>query len=48
MALGGHDIPEFKIRESWSARRENLIQLLPHLFELIVFDNTANGAPEDG
>ncbi len=42
---GGHDIPEAKIRERWTASRANLIRLLPHLARLQVFDNSAEAAP---
>lgn len=42
---GGHDIPEAKIRERWTASRANLIRLLPHLARLQVFDNSAEVAP---
>jgi len=38
---GGHDIPEGKIRERWTASRLNLIKLMPHLASLQVFDNSA-------
>lgn len=41
VAAGGHDIPEEKIRERWNASRLNIINLLPHLTELRVFDNSA-------
>jgi predicted ABC-type ATPase len=40
-ALGGHDIPEAKIRERWVSSRRNLIALLPHLSHLQVHDNSA-------
>lgn len=42
---GGHDIPEAKIRERWEASRRNIIDLLPHLTELRVFDNSAERDP---
>ena len=42
---GGHHIPEAKIRERWIASRANLIQLLPKLTRLQVFDNSAEAAP---
>ena len=50
VASGGHDIPEAKIRERWENSRLNLVRLLPHLTELIVWDNSAEadiatGAP---
>jgi predicted ABC-type ATPase len=41
VAHGGHDIPEVKIRERWTASRLNLIKLMPHLASLQVFDNSA-------
>jgi predicted ABC-type ATPase len=47
VAHGGHDIPEGKIRERWVASRANLIQLLPKLAQLQVFDNSAE-APIGG
>lgn len=49
---GGHDIPEAKIRERYDGSRRNLIQLLPRLTDLRVFDNsveasiTENGRPQ--
>lgn len=45
VARGGHDIPEAKIRERWIASRANLIQLLPKLTRLQVFDNSAEAPP---
>lgn len=44
VAQGGHDIPEAKIRERWMSSRANLVQLLPHLARLQVFDNSASVA----
>jgi predicted ABC-type ATPase len=41
VARGGHDIPVDKIRERWVSARSNLIQLLPRLADLQVFDNSA-------
>lgn len=38
--LGGHDIPEDKIRERYTQSRLSLIQLLPNLTELLVYDNS--------
>lgn len=40
VARGGHDIPEQKIRERWETSRKNLIRLLPHIAELVVYDNS--------
>jgi predicted ABC-type ATPase len=50
VAVGGHDIPAAKIRERWETSRLNLIRLLPHLAELMVWDNSleadfSTGAP---
>jgi predicted ABC-type ATPase len=45
---GGHDIPEVKIRERYTQSRANLIELLPSLTELKVFDNTEEGDPQKG
>ena len=44
VAVGGHDIPEAKIRERWQASIANLIALLPHLAEARLFDNSASVA----
>ena len=41
VATGGHDIPQKKIRERWQNSRVNLIRLLPHLAELVLWDNSA-------
>lgn len=46
--LGGHDIPEQKIRERYVQSRLNLIQLLPRLTELRVYDNSQNAVPGSG
>ncbi|HTJ79726.1 MAG TPA: AAA family ATPase [Rariglobus sp.] len=50
VANGGHNIPEAKIHERWDHSRLNLVRLLPHLAELMVWDNSAEadfveGAP---
>ena len=45
VAAGGHDIPEAKIRERWTASIANLIALLPDLAEVRLFDNSATVAP---
>jgi predicted ABC-type ATPase len=45
VAAGGHDIPQAKIHERWTASRLNLVRLLPHLARLQVFDNSAQAAP---
>jgi len=47
VAKGGHDIPETKIRERWVNAPLNLIDLMPHLSELRMFDNSADAAPGD-
>lgn len=45
---GGHDIPESSIRRRWRHSRQNLIQLLPVLTELRVYDNSADADPATG
>lgn len=40
VAAGGHAIPEPKIRERWVKAPLHLIELMPHLNELRVFDNS--------
>jgi predicted ABC-type ATPase len=45
---GGHDIPEARIRERYDSSRLNLIQLLPRLTELRVYDNSEEGDPAAG
>lgn len=42
---GGHPIPEETIRQRYERSRLNLIQLLPHLTELLVFDNSDQAEP---
>ncbi|KAF1016936.1 MAG: hypothetical protein GAK31_00195 [Stenotrophomonas maltophilia] len=39
-AAGGHGIPHDKIRARFDSARENLLELLPHLDELQVYDNS--------
>lgn len=45
VSRGGHDIPEKKIRERYDSSRTNLIELLPFLTELRLFDNSVDGDP---
>lgn len=45
---GGHDIPEADIRRRFDQSRLQLIQLLPHLSELRVYDNTIEADPHAG
>ncbi|MFT3778909.1 MAG: AAA family ATPase [Ottowia sp.] len=45
VARGGHDIPEAKIRERWTAAVANLIALLPNLAQAQLYDNSAAVAP---
>lgn len=45
VAMGGHDIPEAKIRERYPAALENLIALMPYLEHLQVYDNSTEAAP---
>jgi predicted ABC-type ATPase len=48
VAAGGHDIPEEKIRQRCVSSLQNLVELLPHLASLAVFDNSAEGDPKAG
>lgn len=48
VAKGGHDIPEARIRERYDGSRLNLIQLLPRLTELRVYDNSEEADPDAG
>src|SRR5260370_1188723 len=48
VARGGHDIPETKIRERFDRSRLNLIQLMPKLTELRVYDNSREADPQFG
>lgn len=45
---GGHDIPEARIRERYVRSRLNLIQLLPQLTEVRVYDNSVEADPLAG
>ena len=45
---GGHDIPEADIRRRYRHSLLNLVQLLPALTELRVYDNSANADPATG
>jgi predicted ABC-type ATPase len=45
VAAGGHDIPEAKIRERYESSRLNLVDLMPKLTELRVYDNSEEGDP---
>lgn len=48
VAAGGHDIPEAKIRERYEKSVLNLVDLMPKLTELRVFDNSEEGDPRRG
>jgi predicted ABC-type ATPase len=45
---GGHDIPEAKIRQRYTRSIWNLIQLLPKLTEVFVYDNSKEADPYTG
>jgi predicted ABC-type ATPase len=45
---GGHPIPEETIRQRYERSRLNLIQLLPSLAALRVYDNSDHAEPETG
>lgn len=42
VAVGGHSIPEERIRERWNASRLNLIELISHVHVVYVYDNSAS------
>lgn len=44
VAVGGHDIPEQKIRERHPRALGNLLALMPYLARLQVYDNSADAA----
>ena len=48
VARGGHDIPEEKVRERYGHSVLNLIRLMPHLTELLVYDNSEEADPSMG
>ena len=48
VARGGHDIPEQAIRRRFEHSRLNLIQLMPALTALRVYDNSAPADPATG
>lgn len=45
---GGHDIPEADVRRRFDKSRLQLIELLPYLTELRVYDNSAEASPQQG
>lgn len=45
---GGHSIPDETVRKRYDLSRYNLIQLLPKLTELRVFDNSEEADPHAG
>jgi predicted ABC-type ATPase len=48
VARGGHDIPAARIRDRYDRSRLNLIQLVPKLTELRVYDNSEDADPHTG
>jgi len=48
VSRGGHDIPERRIRERYVKSKRNLIDLLPSLTALRVFDNSTEADPALG
>lgn len=48
VALGGHDIPEAKIRQRYARSLLNLIRLLPVAAEIRVYDNSYEADPHSG
>ena len=47
VSRGGHDIPEREIRRRYDASRHNLIELLPRLASLRVYDNSNDADPAE-
>jgi predicted ABC-type ATPase len=45
---GGHAVPEDTIRKRYDRSRWNLIELLPRLTELFLYDNTEHADPAEG
>jgi predicted ABC-type ATPase len=48
VASGGHGVPEVKIRERYDSSRLHLVDLMPKLTELRVYDNSEEGDPRSG
>lgn len=48
VSRGGHDIPEVRVRDRYDQSRLNLIELMPRLTELRVFDNSIEADPHSG
>lgn len=48
VSRGGHSIPEGDIRRRYERSRLNLIELIPQLTTLRVFDNSFEADPEEG
>ncbi|WP_198937941.1 AAA family ATPase [Pelomonas sp. KK5] len=48
VAHGGHDIPEAKIRQRYLSSLQNLVELMPLLTSLVVFDNSIESDPRRG
>jgi predicted ABC-type ATPase len=48
VARGGHDVPAEFIRRRYEHSRLNLIELMPHITELRVSDNSADADPSAG
>jgi predicted ABC-type ATPase len=46
VAAGGHPIPEEKIRERYSQAQMNLINLMPHVAYIKVYDNSLEAAAD--
>jgi len=48
VAVGGHDIPEAKVRARYDASRANLVRLMPRVTMLRVYDNSVEADPATG
>jgi len=45
---GGRQVAEAKIRQRYLSSLQNLVELMPHLWSLVVFDNSIEGDPQRG
>lgn len=48
VAHGGHDIPEERVRQRYARSILNVLQLLPKLTEIRVYDNSEEADPHSG
>jgi predicted ABC-type ATPase len=46
--MGGHSIPEDDVRKRWISSQVNLVNLLPHVSNVRIYDNTTEKDPHRG